>query len=287
MKKLLILAVSAILVLMFSISHATENTEERYYIGIGASFEVAPYIYKRSADGATSAIDMVYVAGILKGGPAERAGLSVGDVVVSVGDALYPRASVVVEFIRNKTEGSVAVLKLRKAKQAGFRIEELVGEVFEIHVPRAKIDSVAWLPMDRISQSSLSVGGDVQLIVEAKISESKETGEFTYWHRITNKGKKEIYMQWEIIDRLKAGLWPELVLVSFNPGESREFVLKSKLLPTMVDKPVRGFKKGYDRDDKELDKDYGFSMSGDKDNVLHVDFGMGATGFIPRKFLKN
>lgn len=294
MKKSLVFAISAIFVFVLGFSHAAENTEERYYIGIGASFGVFHKGLKAiwtdedkkisNEDGKLNG--KIYVSHVLKGSPADKAGLKSGDILFHIDHILaVENLEEITRHIKGGAIGETIVLKFFRANESGDLNIDWRAPL-EKQVKLAKIDSVAWLPMDQVLQSYFSVGGDVQFVVEAKVSENKEAGEFTYWHRITNNGKKEIYVQWEVADKLRTGWWNRMTLIPFKPGESREFVLKSKLLPTQINRPVWGFKKGYDRADEALEKDYGFSMSGDKSKVWHKDFGIDATGFIPRKFLK-
>ena len=295
MKKTFMLATFFVFALFIGLAQAAQNSEERYYIGIGVSFGVfdkdvlaiglddGKEIHNKNG----KLNGLVYVSSVLKNSPAEQAGLKRGDILVHTEGTLTVYESLDLEFvvkkIRNRRVGETVDLAFRMINEKG----EWVGNTYDKYIPRAKIDSVAWLPMDRVMQSYFSVGGAVQFVVEAKLSENKETGEFTYWHRITNKGKKEVYVQWEVVDKLRTGWWNGMTVIPFKPGESREFVLKSKLLPAMVNKPVRGFEKGFGQNDKELAEGWDFSMSGDTSGVFHRIFGMGANGFIPRRFLKD
>jgi hypothetical protein len=134
--------------------------------------------------------------------------------------------------------------------------------------------------------SYAGIVGEGGIRVTAWISE-EPADTFVYTYQIENTTSKRAYIQWEVLDIAASGSWNGMQLFVLDPQESREFVLRSKLLPVEVDRQVKVLKEHDDESiaKRALERESGFTASSGKNPTLVFDMGFGATGFLPRKYL--
>ena len=251
-------------------AHSSEDPNAgRYYVGLGVVIEKQE-----------SGIDVgaIKVLRVFPGSPAEKSDLVPGDLIVGIDGAPAKDISTR-KFMYAAKYGvlgsSMMITVLREAGHGVVRIT--------VPVKRGLVDESAHILRDDIIESMCGKKSE-QLRLQAKVSEDPITGEFTYWHRITNDSDEQVFIQSELLDRLASESWNGLQIFHFKPYESREFVLKSKDWPT---------KRGYSlnqlfvatNDISERISEWGFSgHSLWRDYVLGRRCGL--TGFLPERSTK-
>lgn len=224
--------VGIITILFISVTqffYFSKNREGRYYTGIGIKFVDDSKMGLR-------------VLGVLKGGPAERAGLKFNDVITYIDGKRTKQLGTdgftrYIKELKGKEKIEwVIVLDILRKKEKNTKFNHIV-----LAVMLAKIDNAAWTPLDAVFGSRISVGEN-RFAAEAKVYEDKKTGEFVYWHKIVNLSKKDIYVRWKVLNNWSIPLFnwfATMIPVHLRAGESKEFIFKSNLAPNMVsDEPV-------------------------------------------------
>lgn len=278
---------------LFSV--AAVNSEDRYYTGIGIQLmwvtsDVRTFFRERNGQTETISNERgqlngaILIAGVLRGGPAERAGVLDKDVILEIdgvsADTLLPAE--IAAKIKEKSVGTPTRLSIGRLALDGRVVERR-----DIIVKTAKVDKVAWFPAGARYASGIS-HDSIALSVESKFTEDKKTGEFTYWYRLSNTSKSSVRIQWDVLDRVSRARYSSMVIVPLAPGESREFTLKSKHHPAEMRGDVRVLEEGgKSKASREKQaKEWGFTDHGGKMPILDTAVRFGAEGFVPEAFLK-
>jgi hypothetical protein len=302
MKKFIV-SMSAFLALSISsFAFAAEEgtSEQRFYVGIGIQpmqidntriIAIPTSDGKEIKNGQGQLIGKIFVGGRLKNGPAEKAGLLWTDVILAVdglsADTLGLRG--VIEKIADGGEDTSVRLSIGRLDPDGA-----IVETRDVDIPRATIDRVAWLPSAVVSHSKIcsgranGKGKDECISVKSKFTEDKVRGDFVYWYQMTNDTKHTIRLQWEILDKAVSGSYAMMNLVPLPAGTSRQFILRSKLLPGYADKTVRVF---VDTRRKHTVSWQIFKEKGSASVVkslppfLSSTQGFGASGYLPEAYI--
>lgn len=249
----------------FTSSASTEEPkEERYYVGIGIK------------------LNGVRIKEVLRGGPAEAAGIRQGDLILSVNGALTESIgeSGIAKAIGAGNIGEAVHLTIVTAEQPNAE-GKARREIVTVAVARASIDRVAWLPLDEEIKTVFGVG-DKKFIISTKLSEDREKSEFVYRYRLTNELRVKAYFQWDILDQATGvlGVWNGYYTIILMPGETKNFVLRSPLLPAFRSARARVLVE---------DDGFGGNPMAVEGGVLLLRPYMGsdAAGFLPEKWLKD
>lgn len=274
-----------------------DESEQRYYIGIG----IKPWKILEGVSGFSGPNDtminnengrftgLIMVGRVLKDGPADRAGLTPDDVIVSYDGTPVERLGVegMSTSIQIGREGNPVRFTLRR-----FINNHELGDPFDVSVPRAKLDSVAWLPlgMDGLysSQCSGPSGGPSDGCVEVatKISEDKTAGEFVYEFRMENTYKLPRIVTWDALDKVAGGGHSRGVILTLLPNEPQTFILRSKLLPSGEHHSLFC---EYELTDINADrwfKELGVRTAAADQKAMVMRGCARAAAFIPRKYLR-
>src|SRR3989344_2683643 len=303
MKKFALL-LSLCLVANVAFAQNTSSTEpeviDRYYMGIGIQFNRidektigfsgAAGEYKNDHGQFTG---KVVVVRLLKNGPAERAGIQTGDILVDVewlGIAELDLGSIHM-IIRTAFTGDETIhLQMRRTDVDGVALKD-----FEVEMKREKIDRVAWVPMNQVMRGEMSGGttrGRFRLVFESKVTEDTTTGMFHLWSRVRNRGRIGTLLRWGMLERAMRGADPSLsedfdmVFIALNPGKSREFQLVTREIPTYYGGSagtVQAFFPAGDDYFRELKNEHGFYMT--PTGVVTFGAGSSMPGFLPEAWV--
>ena len=251
---------------------AEDPNAGRYYVGLGVVIE-------KEERG-------IRVKRVYPGSPAKQEGLyglEPGDLIIEVDGVPATKVSIQKFQYAARYGAFGAPMWFWVERELLRNASQNALVVFPVPVKRGLVDGSAHILRDDIIESMCG-GKSEQLRLQAKVSEDPTTGEFTYWHKITNDSDEQVFIQSELLDRLANKSWNGLQIFHFKPYESREFVLKTKDWPTMKEYSINQlFAVTHDSFERISDSGFrGYSLG--KDYVMGI--GCGLSGFLPEKSTK-
>lgn len=220
MRQLIIVTLALASLILPSFTEATEKPD-RYYNGVGILVRKEIFRGKES----------IIVDNVLPDGPAEKAGIRVGDIILEVDGRSVSdlKASQVTSLLQDGDDTSQVYIKIWRVI-----LQDSPSEA-EIMVERSRIDRVDFVPLGSPFTGSVSFyGGRLEFFF--KVEEIKKNGNFRYTYRFKNSSKQEIYFQCEVLDSalgnvVMNGASMVIYPIFFKPGESKTFVLETKDFP--------------------------------------------------------
>ncbi len=223
----ILMALLAILLLPLSVE--SSERKERYHIDIGVQLQKQNYRGEEA----------IIIVEVLPDGPAEKAGIRVGDVLLAVGrlEVRGLTKSEVEKLIAEGPSGSKIWLTIRRVI-----LQDNPTELTAI-VTRTGLDRVAWVSTGRPFTGRVSFGNG-NISYSFQVDEIWEKGIFRYSYRFRNLSKEEVYLESEVLSFALGNKFvngkPFLIYsILLKPGEGKEFVLEISDFPEFFAGVVR------------------------------------------------
>src|SRR3989338_3082215 len=235
-------AMLSVCLILFSCYGVSAQDLDRYYSGIGARYwqiaeETIKFWGQRNGlhiefDNERGACTGHIVVGeIMAGGPAERAGLERGDMIIQIDNENVSSPDAVSSKIRSKRLGENVNLRVRRMDEKGENYHE-----YTLVIRVETIDRADWVNYDFPSKGSW--GGSWEgskgatISYESGVSRTGDGG-FIYYYDFTNNAGEVVVLHSEIINLLlrKDGDHETQYYLVMNPGRTTSFALETKDFP--------------------------------------------------------